>query len=62
MEHLWSDLKIAVQQRSQSNLTELERICKEWEKLPKCRWAKLVTSYTRIFKAVITAKGASTKS
>ena len=36
IEHLWRDLKIAVQRRSPSNLTELERICKEqWEKLPK---------------------------
>jgi hypothetical protein len=40
--HLWRDLKIAVQQRSPSNLTELERICREeWEKLPKYRCAKL---------------------
>jgi hypothetical protein len=36
IEHLWRDLKIAVQQRSPSNLTELERICREeWDKLPK---------------------------
>uniref|UniRef100_A0A4W5KU51 Tc1-like transposase DDE domain-containing protein n=1 Tax=Hucho hucho TaxID=62062 RepID=A0A4W5KU51_9TELE len=36
--HLWRDLKIAVQRRSPSNLTELERICQEqWEKLPKYR-------------------------
>ena len=27
LEHLWRDLKIAVQRRSPSNLTELERIC-----------------------------------
>ena len=27
IEHLWRDLKVAVQQRSPSNLTELERIC-----------------------------------
>jgi hypothetical protein len=48
--HLWRDLKIAVQQHS--NLTELERICREeWEILPK---------YTRL-KAVIAAKGASRK-
>ena len=38
IEHLWRDLKIAVQRRSPSNLTELERICREeWEKLPKYR-------------------------
>ena len=45
-----------------SNLTELERICREeWEKLPKYRCAKLVVSYQRRLKAVITVKGASTK-
>ena len=31
IEHLWRDLKIAVQRRSPSNLTELERICEERE-------------------------------
>uniref|UniRef100_A0A8K9X641 Tc1-like transposase DDE domain-containing protein n=1 Tax=Oncorhynchus mykiss TaxID=8022 RepID=A0A8K9X641_ONCMY len=51
IKHLWKDLKIAVQQCSPSNLTELERICREqWEKLPKYR-----------LDAVIAAKGASTK-
>jgi hypothetical protein len=35
IELLWRDVKIAVQQRSLSNLIELERICREeWEKLP----------------------------
>jgi transposase len=29
IEHLWRDLKITVQRRSPSNLTELERICRE---------------------------------
>ena len=29
IKHLWRDLKIAVQQHSPSNLTELERICRE---------------------------------
>ena len=42
IEHLWRDLKIAVQRRSPSNLTEFERICREeWEKLYKYRCAKL---------------------
>ena len=45
IEHLWRDLKIAVQRRSPSNLTELERICREeCEKLPKYRCPKLVAS------------------
>ena len=55
--HLWRELKIAVQQRSPSNMTELERICREkWETLPQYRCAKLVASYPRRLKAVITAK------
>ena len=29
IEHLWRDFKIAVQQHSPSNLTELEKICRE---------------------------------
>jgi transposase len=46
--HLWTDLKIAVQRRSPSNKTELERICREeWDKLPKYRCAKLVAPYPR---------------
>ena len=62
IEHLWRDLKIAVEQRTPFNLTELERICREeWEKLPKYRCAKLVASYPRRLEAVIAAKGASTK-
>ena len=41
IEHPWRALKIAVQQRSSSNLTNNERICREeWEKLPKYRCAK----------------------
>ena len=61
-ENLWRDLKIAVQQCSPSNLTDLERICiEEWEILPKYRYAKPVASYPRRLEAVIAAKGASTK-
>ncbi|KAK6302769.1 hypothetical protein J4Q44_G00271240 [Coregonus suidteri] len=48
IEHLWLDLKIAVQRRSPINLTELERICREeWEKLPKYSCAKLVIAMIR---------------
>jgi hypothetical protein len=61
IEHLWRDLKRAVQRRSPSNLTELERICREEsEKLPIYRCSKLV-SYPRRIAAVIAAKVASTK-
>ena len=57
IKHLWRDLKIAVQRHSPTNLTELERISREeWEKLHKYRCAKLVASYPRRLKAVITAK------
>ena len=57
IEHLWRDLKKAVQQHSPSNLTKLERICsEEWEKLPKYRCAKLVVSYPRRIDAVILPK------
>ena len=60
IQHLWRDLKIAVQRRSPSKLTELERICREeWKKLPKYKCAKLVASYLRRLKAVIAAKDAS---
>jgi hypothetical protein len=62
IKHFWRVLIIAVQRRSPSNLTELERICKEeWEKLPKYRCGKLVAPYPRRLKTVIAAKGASTK-
>jgi hypothetical protein len=62
IEHLWRDLKIAVQRCSPSNLTEFERICREeCEKLSKYKCAKLLVSYQRRIEAVIAAKGASTK-
>ena len=59
IEHHWRDLKTAVQRRSPSNQTELERIYRgEWEKPPKYRCAKLLALYPRRLKAVIPAKGA----
>jgi hypothetical protein len=62
IEHLWRDLKNSCAAKLPSSLTELERICREeWENLPKYRCAKLVASYPRRLKAVIAAKGASTK-
>ncbi len=48
IEHLWRDLKMAVHQRLPSNLTELERICKEeWQRIPKSRCEKLVASFPK---------------
>ncbi len=62
IEHLWEDLKMAVHQRLPSNLTELERICKEeWQRIPKSRCEKLVVSFPKRLMAVLNQKGASTK-
>uniref|UniRef100_A0A9J7YZD2 Tc1-like transposase DDE domain-containing protein n=1 Tax=Cyprinus carpio carpio TaxID=630221 RepID=A0A9J7YZD2_CYPCA len=62
IEHLWRDLKMAVHQRLPSNLTELERICKEeWQRIPKSRCEKLVESFPKRLMAVLDQKGASTK-
>ncbi len=62
IEHLWRDLKMAVHQRLSSNLTELEKICKEeWQRIPKSRCEKLVASFPKRLMAVLNQKGASTK-
>ncbi|MBN3294624.1 TCB2 transposase, partial [Polypterus senegalus] len=62
IEHLWRDLKMAVHQCLPSNLTELERICKEErQRIPKSRCEKLVASFPRRLMAVLAQKGASTK-
>ncbi len=62
IEHLWRDLKMAVHQRLPSNLTELERICKEeWQRIPKSRCEKCVASFPKRRMAVLNQKGASTK-
>ncbi|KAL0190899.1 hypothetical protein M9458_013597, partial [Cirrhinus mrigala] len=54
--------KMAVHQRLPSNLTELERICKEeWQRIPKSRCEKLVASFPKRLMAVLDQKGASTK-
>lgn len=59
---LWKDLKIAVQQRSPSNLRELEWFCQEeWAKILPSQCAKLVDTYPERLAAIITAKGAATK-
>ena len=43
---------------SRGFLAELEKIFKEeWEKIPKSRCAKLIQTYPRQLKAVITTKG-----
>ena len=56
------DLKTAVHKWSTSNLTELEQFCKEeWSNIATSRCAKLVETYPNRLKAVIKAKGGSTK-
>ena len=48
MEHLWRDLKMYVQRCSSSNLTELERICREeWEKLQVYQACSIIPKKTR---------------
>lgn len=62
IENLWNDLKTSVHKRSPSNLTELEQFCKEeWSNIATSRCAKLVETYPNRLKAVIKAKGGSTK-
>ncbi len=53
IEHLWIDLKMTVHRWFPSNMTELERICKEqWQKIPQSRCAKLVASHPKRLEAV----------
>lgn len=59
--YLWKDLKMTVHRHSPSNPIQLERICQEWEKLPKYRSTKVVETCPRWIKIVIAAKGASAK-
>ena len=62
IENLWHDLKIAVHQHSQLNLTELEQFClEEWENIAQSRCAKLVENYPNRLTAVISVKCTSTK-
>ena len=61
-ENPWNDLKTAVHEWSPSNLTELEQFCKEeWTNITKSRCAKSVERHPSRLKAVIKAKGGSTK-
>uniref|UniRef100_A0A3P9LCQ4 Transposase Tc1-like domain-containing protein n=1 Tax=Oryzias latipes TaxID=8090 RepID=A0A3P9LCQ4_ORYLA len=61
-ENLWCDLKRAVHALKPSNLTELEKFCKEkWSKIPSTRIQAVIGSYKKQLEAVISAKGGSTK-
>lgn len=56
-ENLRKDSKIAVHQGSESDLTELEQVCKEeWVKIAQSRCAKLIEKYPNRLKTVIKAK------
>ncbi len=58
IEHLWRDLKMAVHQRLPSNLTELERICKEeWQRIPKSRCGKTCCIFPKKTHGCIKSKG-----
>ena len=62
IEHLWPDMKIAVHRRSPSNLAELEQFShEEWTNISSSHCAKLVEIYPKGLRAVIAAKGVSTK-
>jgi hypothetical protein len=58
IEHLWRDLKIAVQHRFPSNLTELERMG-ETPQIQVCQACSIIPKKTQ--EAVIAAKSALTK-
>ncbi len=58
IEHLWRDLKMAVHQRLPSNLTELERICKEeWQRIPKIQVWKTCCIFPKKTHGCIKSKG-----
>ena len=62
IEHWWRDLKIAVHQRSPTNLAELEQFSREeWAKISPSHCAKLLKTNPKRLIAVIAAKGSSTK-
>ncbi|MBN3278955.1 TCB1 transposase, partial [Polyodon spathula] len=62
IENLWHYLKIAVHKRHPTNLNNLEQICQEeWAKITPTLCGKLVHTYPKRLKAVIAAKGGSTK-
>lgn len=60
MEHLWRDLRRAVNSCPR-NLSDLEQLCKdEWAKMATLRCATLIDSYAKRPSAVRKAKRAAT--
>jgi hypothetical protein len=62
IEHIWIDLKKAVENRNPQSLLDLKKIIpEEWEKLPSSRCAKLISSMKSRCENVITNHGFRTK-
>ncbi|CAJ0935306.1 unnamed protein product [Ranitomeya imitator] len=59
IDHLWRDLKMAVHHCSPSNLTELERICKEED--PRIQGSKTCCIISKKTHGCTSSKGASTQ-
>ncbi len=61
IENLWRELKVCVVKRQPRNINDLERICKEWDKISPEMCANLVANYKKRLTSVIANKGFSTK-
>lgn len=62
IEHLWSELKVKVQQHSIKNKNDLKKaISEEWNKIPVSYCEKLVKSIPRRLREIIKSKGFPTK-
>ncbi len=61
IENLWRELKVWVDKHQPRNLNDLERICKEWEKIPPKMCANLVANYNKYLTSVIANKGSAIK-
>jgi hypothetical protein len=62
IEHIWVDLKKAIEIRNPNSLEELKTIIvEEWKKLPKERCANLIASMKRRCEAVIANHGYRSK-
>lgn len=60
--NLLNQLKFAIGERNPANAQKLEQIGKEeWEKIAPEKYKKFIDVYQKYLKAVITAKGGTTK-
>ncbi len=60
-ENLWRELKVCVVKCQPRNINDLERICKEWDKIPPEMCANLVANYNKYLTSVIANKGFASK-